>query len=497
MQITEVTNEGLKREFAIKVEASELEQRMNTVVGELKDRMRLPGFRPGKVPPSLIRKMHGEAIRAQVIQEAVNENTQKLLEEKKLRPAFQPDVEVTKDEEEGDLEYKIALEILPEIKAPDFAKLKLERLVAEVADEQVDEALEKLAEQQKSFKTAAKTKKAANGDAVVIDFLGKIDGEAFEGGAGEQFQLELGSGMFIPGFEEKLVGVKTGDELEVSVPFPKDYHADELAGKDATFEVKVHEVKTVVETKVDDDLAKNLGLEDLAALRKLMVERIEREHEGMSRTNLKRRLLDALAEDADFEVPATMVDAEYQQIWNTLLQQVEEDERKDLEGDEKEQAEYRSIAERRVRLGLLLAEVGQDNKIEVQNDELNRLIMDEARRFPGQEQQVFEFYQKNPNAMAQLRAPLYEDKVVDFILELATVTDKKVSRSDLEAILTEEEEEAEKPAKKAKKPAAKKKAPAKKAEPKKAAAEKKAPAKKAAAKKPAAKKTAKKAADKA
>lgn len=493
MQITEVTNEGLKREFAVVVEAAELEGRIDVLVKDLKGRMRMPGFRPGKVPPSLIRKMHGEALRSQVVQEAVNENTQKLMEERKLRPAIQPDVEITKNEDDADLEYKVVLEILPEIETPDFSDLELERLVVDVEDALVEESLERLAGQQKNFTAAAKTYKAKSGDAVVIDFVGKIDGTAFDGGSGEQFQLELGSGMFIPGFEEQLEGVKAGDTRDVTVNFPEEYHAKELAGKEAVFEVTVQEVKKPEDVKVDDDLAKNLGLYDLEALRKLMKEQLERDLKAMSRTNLKRRLLDALAERFDFAVPEKMVEAEYQQIWNTLLRQVGEDEIEALQGNEEEQAEYRSIAERRVRLGLLLAEVGQSSKVEIRPEEVNRLIAEEARRFPGQEQQVFEFYRNNPGAMAQLRAPLYEDKVVDYILELAKISEKKVSREELEAILNAEDED-EVAAASAKKETK----PKKKADPKKAAkkdADAEAEAEKKPAKKPAAKKTKAKAKD--
>ncbi|GAB4137015.1 MAG: trigger factor [Sphingomonadales bacterium] len=487
MQINETVNEGLKREFTVLVQADELERRIVAELDRLKQQIRMPGFRPGKVPASLIRKLHGQAVEGQVLENTIQETTRQLLDDKAIRPATQPNIEVTKFESGTDLEYTVALEVLPDIESPDFSDLKLEKLVAPVADDAVDDMLTRLAGQQKSFKAAAKTRKAKSGDAVVIDFVGKLGDEAFEGGSAEDFQLELGSGSFIPGFEEQLEGVKAGDEVAVNVTFPKDYGADELAGKDAVFEVKVKEVKVAEEAKVDDDLAKNLGLDDLAALKDVLRQQIEREHGQMSRAHLKRQLLDALAERHHFEVPAGMVDAEFEQIWQTLLSQSNEEERKALEENDAEKADYRAIAERRVRLGLLLAQVGQDNKVEVRQEEVNRLIAQEAQRFPGQEQQVFEFYRKNPGAMAQLRAPLYEDKVVDFVLELATVTEKQVDRAALESALEEDEARTEAQAADAEKP--KKKAAAKKTKAKATATDADAddadekPKKKAAAKK--------------
>lgn len=461
MQINETVNEGLKREFTVLVEAGELEQRVTAELNRLRGQIRMPGFRPGKVPASLIRKLHGPAIEGQVLESTIQETTSKLLDEKALRPATQPNIEVTKFESGSDLEYKVALEVLPQIESPEFSGLELEKLVADVADEAIGDLLTRLAAQQKSFKAAAKTRKAKSGDALLIDFVGKVDGEAFEGGSAEGFQLELGSGRFIPGFEEQLEGVKSGDEIAVNVTFPEDYGAKELAGKAAVFDVTVKEVQVAEEAKVDDDLAKNLGLDDLAGLKDVLKRQIEQEQAQMSRAHLKRQLLDALAERHHFEVPQSMVEAEFQQIWQTLLSQSSEDERKELEENEGEKADYRAIAERRVRLGLLLAQVGQDNKVEVRQEEVNRLIAQEAQRFPGQEKQVFEFYRKNANAMAQLRAPLYEDKVVDFVLELAKVTEKKVDRAALEAALEADEARTEAAPEADKKPAPKKKAAAK------------------------------------
>lgn len=467
MQIEETKNEGLARAYVVTVPADEIEQKITAQVDDLRQKMRMPGFRPGKVPPKLIRRLHGEALRGQVMEETINETTQKLIEERELRPAGQPNFDVKENDGEGDLEYTIELEVLPEIEQPDLKAITLEKPVAKVEDTQVDEQIDKIAENQKNYTPAAKTYKAKDGDAVVIDFVGKIDGEAFEGGSAEGHQLVLGSGTFIPGFEDQLVGVKTGEEKNVEVSFPDDYGADELAGKAAVFETTVQEVKKPEAVTIDDEFAKTLGLDDLAALKKTISEQIDRENGQLTRTILKRRLLDALADQESFDVPPTMVDAEFEQIWTQLMSQVEEDEKAALEDNDTEKADYRAIAERRVRLGLLLAEIGQKNDVQVKQEEVNRLISMEAQRFPGQEQQVMEFYRNNPQAMAQLRAPLYEDKVVDFILEMVTLDETSTDRDGLDAIIKAQQEEDEagltdseqkaKSASKAKKKPAKKK----------------------------------------
>ncbi|MFC7050539.1 trigger factor [Emcibacter nanhaiensis] len=503
MQVTETNSEGLKRGYKVVIPAGDIEAKLNSELEKVRAQIRMPGFRPGKAPISLLKKLHGKNLMGQVLEETINSTSADVLEEQKVRPATQPNIAIDEGYEEGkDLEYTMDLEIVPQFDIPDLSKLKLEKLVAEPSKEQIKEALEGIAAQQKNYKAAAKTYKAKDGDAVLIDFVGKLDGEAFEGGAGEDTQLVLGSNTFIPGFEEQLVGVKAGDEKDVNVTFPENYHSEDLAGKAAVFEVKVKEVQKPEDAKVDDELATRLGLSDLAALEEAIKGQLSQETDSLSRTCLKRSLLDALAEMVDFDVPSGMVDMEFEQIWNQLKMDMYREaaegdadvKPEDIEepGDDVKE-EYKAIAERRVRLGLLLSEVGQQNKVTVGQEEVTRQIAQEARRFPGQEKQVFEFYQNNPQAMAQVRAPLFEEKVVDFILEQATLTEKAVSRDDLIAKLEEDEaaETAKKPAAKkapAKKPAAKK-APAKKTAPK-AAAEKKAPAKKPAAKKAPAKKAA-------
>ncbi|WP_417461765.1 trigger factor [Kordiimonas sp.] len=524
MQIEELLNEGLKREYKVVVEASELDARLDNVLLEFRANAKIKGFRPGKAPLSLLKRMHGDRAKGQVLNEALQESSAKLFEEKEIRPAMRPEVDMASEYEDGkDLEFTVKVEILPQVEVEGFKAPALERWVAEVEDKDVDAFIERIAGQQKSFAKAAKTTKAGEGDAILIDFVGSVDGVEFEGGKGEDYQLELGSGTFIPGFEEQLTGVKAGDEKVVKVTFPAEYHSEDLKGKEAEFKVTVKEVRKPSEAKVDDELAKNLGFEDLAGLKESVKGQLANDNNSLTRAHMKRGLLDALAEEYDFDVPAGMVDLEYRQIWDQIKRdaiQTGEAKAEDFEGqdepaDADEAAEFRSIAERRVRLGLLLSELGVKNNVQVTQEEVNRRVIEEARRFPGQEAQVFEFYQKNEEARAQLRAPIFEEKVVDFVIEMAELTDKSVSRDELEAAVRAIDEEDANPTKSkaapkkkaaAKKPAAKKAAPkkeaaekkpaAKKAAPKKEAAEKAAP-KKAAAKKPAAKKApAKKAAPK-
>ena len=437
MQVTQTKAEGLSRTFEVKVPASELKTKLDARIEEIRPSMRLKGFRPGKVPAAHVRKMFGRDLMGELINKLVEDTNQKALEENELRPAGQPDVHLDGDMEaivkgEADLAYHMHIDVMPEFTPADIAGLTITRPVAEVSDEQIDEALGRIAEQNTQFEPRAKTAKAKDGDAVVIDFVGKVDGVAFEGGAAEQQSVVLGANRFIPGFEEQLLGVKTGEEKELNVTFPEDYPSADLAGKAAVFEVTVHEVRAPKTPELDDDFAK--GLEDLAQLKGLVKDQIKAEHDGASRAKAKRDLLDKLDDAHDFDLPPNMVEQEFNQIWQQLQTEMDagrvSDEDKAKSEDELKD-EYRKISERRVRLGLVLAEVGRLADVRITEQEVQQALIAEARQYPGQERQVVEFFQKNPNAMAQLRAPIYEDKVVDHILATATVNDETVSREDL------------------------------------------------------------------
>ncbi|MEW4448693.1 trigger factor [Qipengyuania sp. JC766] len=508
MQIKETTNSGLKRSYEVTIPADEIAGKVDAEIKKIAPQVRMPGFRPGKVPANLVKKMHGEQLHAKVVNDTIRQSVDGLLSEKALRPAMQPAIDLNQDYEEGkDAVLTVEMEVLPEIEVPSTDDLTLDRLVVPVSDERVDEAIGELAQRQKSYKNAAKTKKAAEGDQLIIDFVGSIDGEEFEGGKAEDAPLVIGSNQFIPGFEEQLVGVKTGDEKTITVTFPEDYPAEHLKGKDAQFAVTVKQVKVEDETKVDDEFAKALGLDSLDKLKELMRGQLEQETNGLTRTQMKRQLLDKLAAGHDFEVPEKMVEAEFSQIWQQLQQEAakEEDPDKALKEIEEEKDDYRSIAERRVRLGLLLSEIGQANNVQITQQEMSMLVQQAAQQYRAEDRERFIQYIKDePMAAAQLRAPLYEDKVVDFLFEKAKIEEREVTREELEAAIeAEEDAEAEKakaPAKKAApKKAPAKKVPAKKAEAKKTEAKaagdegekapaKKAPAKKSPAKKPAAKK---------
>ncbi len=439
MEVTQTKAEGLSRTFAVKVPASELQAKLDERIEEIRPQMKLKGFRPGKVPASHVRKLYGQDLMGELINKLVTETNQKALEDNELRPAGQPDVQIEGDMEavvkgEADLSYNMNVDVMPEFEPADVTKLTIKRPVAEVSQEQIDEALARIAEQNTQYEPRAKTAKAKDGDAVVMDFVGKIDGEAFEGGSAEQQTLVIGSGRFIPGFEEQLVGVKAGEEKEVTVSFPEDYGATDLAGKEAVFEVKVHEVRAPKTAEIDDEFAKNLGLESLEQLSGLVKDQLKAEHDGASRAKAKRNLLDQLDEAHSFDLPPNMVEQEFNQIWQQLQAEMDAgrtaDEDKDKSEDELK-AEYRKIAERRVRLGLVLAEIGRVADVRISEQEVNEALIREARQYPGQETQVVEFFRNNPGAMAQLRAPIYEDKVVDHILEVAEITEETVSRDEL------------------------------------------------------------------
>lgn len=494
MQTVETLNEGLKRAYTLTIPFADIEKLVDQQLKEISPQVQMPGFRPGKVPTNLVRKMHGESIEQDVVNKAIQSGIQDAMAEQELRPAMQPEVELAPDWERGkDIEISMKVEVLPEIPETVIDDISLERLTVEADDKAVDAAIMGLAENQKSYEPAAKTYAAKQDDLVVIDFEGKVDGEPFEGGKGDEMSVTIGAGQLIPGFEDQLVGVKANDSKEIKVTFPADYNVDYLKGKDAVFDVTVGEVRKPVEAKADDDFAKSLGLEGIDKLRELMKGQVEQELNGLTRTHMKRKLLDFLAANHDFPVPPTMVESEFDQIWKQLEHEAThepdpEAARKEME-DEKD--EYHEIAERRVRLGLLLSEIGQKNGVEINQSEMSQLIAQAAQQYgPDDRERFIQYVQQDPMAAAQLRAPLYEDKVVDYLFENATITDRTVTREDLEAAIEAEEEETAKPAAKKKaapKKTAAKKAPAKKSAAKKsasaAAPKKKAPAKKAAAKK--------------
>ncbi len=465
MQTKQIVNEGLKRAYAVTIPASEIAARIEAEIRKIAPQVRMPGFRPGKVPANLLKKMHGGSVHAQVVNDTIRESLDKLIRDEQLRPAMQPQIELAEGYEEGkDAELTITLEVLPVIEAPSTDGLKIERLMVPVTDAQIDEALAGIAGNNKSYKDAAKTKKAANGDQLIIDFVGKLDGEPFEGGAAEDTALVLGSGMFIPGFEESLVGVKTGEEKTITITFPEDYQAEHLAGKTATFDVTVKAVKVETETVIDEEFAKNLGLDSLEKLKDIMRGQLEQQTAGLTRTQMKRQLLDQLAAGHSFAVPPSMVEAEFEQIWAQLQQEAagEPDPAAALKQIEDEKDEYRAIAERRVRLGLLLSEIGQANGVEVTAQEMGMLVQQAAAQYRAEDRERFiQYIQSEPMAAAQLRAPLYEDKVVDFLFDKAEITTREVTVEELQAAI--EAEEGAEAAPQPKKAAANKKAPAKKA----------------------------------
>jgi trigger factor len=434
MQVTETLAEGLKREFKVVVPAADIEKKVTERLTRLAASARLPGFRPGKVPTALLKKRYGSSVMGEVLEQAVSDSSAETIRARGLRPAMQPKVSIAKFAEGEDLEYTMAMELLPDIEPVDFSSLELERLTVEVPDSEVEEALNGLASRQRRSEPVAEPRQARQGDILVIDFVGRLGETEFQGGSAQDYHLELGGGAFIPGFEDQLVGAKPGEERPVTVTFPAEYGNKELAGREANFAVTVKEIREPVETPIDDELAKAVGLENLEALRRQLSEQIQNEYKGLARVRMKRSLLDALADRHHFPVPPGMVDSEFEEIWKQI-----EADRKDGRLDPEDAAkseddlrrDYQAIAERRVRLGLLLSEVGRANNIQVTAEELNRAVLDEARRFPGRERQVFEFYQKNPEMVARLRAPIYEDKIIDFILELAKLTERKVSPQEL------------------------------------------------------------------
>jgi trigger factor len=442
IKTVETEKEGLKRAFMLTIPAKDIEARVDQEVKRIAPQVRMPGFRPGKVPPNLIRKMHGDSLRGDALNGAVQEGVQKLLAEQNIRPALQPQVELDEKYEPGqDAEVRVSVEALPDVPAPKIDNLSIERLTVDADESVVDDQIKQLAGQSKRWDDSPKKHSAAMGNLVVMDFEGKAGGKAFEGGKGEDMSVELGSGRLIPGFEEQLVGAKAGDDREVKVTFPSDYPVAGLAGKDATFAVAVKAVKTAADTKIDEELAKSLGLQSLEQLKGLIRDQQSQELNDLTRTHMKRQLLDQLAERHDFPVPQSMVEAEHQNILNQLRHEASHEGDPDaaLAEIEKDAAEYRRIAERRVRLGLLLSEIGAANGIQVNEQEMNRLIGQAASQYQGKDRETFlNYVQQDPMFAAQLRAPLYEDKVVDFLFSKADVTERKATRAQLEADLESE-----------------------------------------------------------
>ena len=439
MQVKELKSKGLSRSYAITISKEDMETKLAAKIKEMQPQVTLRGFRPGKVPITHIRKIFGQSIMNDVVQEVVTETTQKTLDDNKIRPAGQPKIDLRANGAEvtsgkADLEYTLEVETIPEFEPIDPKTLKFERLTSAMEDKDIDERLAELTKDQISYKKKAKTAKAKKDDAVLINFVGRIDGEAFDGGAMDEHQLVLGSDSFIPGFEDQLIGTKAGDKLDVTVTFPSEYQVAELADKEAVFETEVLEVQGGKPADLDDELAKKFGFDDLNALKETIGKQIENELDAQSRMRLKRAILDELDKKHDFDLPPNMVDAEFSSIWTQVEKekeagQLDEDDAK--KSDEKLKADYKKIAKRRVRLGLVLAEIGAKADVQITNEELQQGMIAEARRYPGEEQQVIEFFQKNPEAVAQLRAPIYEEKVVDLIIDTASIEDKKVDREEL------------------------------------------------------------------
>ena len=450
MQVTETLSEGLKREFKVVVPAAELDAKVNVRLDELKGRVRLDGFRPGKVPVSHLRRVYGRSAMAEVIEATVRDTNNQIVSEHGFKLAAEPKVTLPEEKDaieeliagKRDLDYTMAVEILPPIALTDFKTIKLTRLVSDVADAEVDEALTRITEQNKPFTPKAAGEKAAKDDRVVISYAGTIDGEPFEGGTGDDASVLIGSNTFIPGFEDQLIGIAAGETRTLKVKFPEHYQAEHLAGKDAEFVVTAKSIETPGSVALDDEFAKSLGLESLAKLRDAVKDRLAREHASVSRQKVKRALLDELDKRHKFEPPPTLAQEEFDRVWKSVLQELETEKKSFADEnttEDKAKEEYRTIADRRVRLGLVLAEIGEKNNITVPEDEVGRAVMEQARQFPGREQQVWDYYRKNPEAIAALRAPIFEDKVVDFLLELAEVTEKKVPREEL---YKEDEDEA-------------------------------------------------------
>jgi trigger factor len=442
MQVTETLAEGLKHEFQISVPASDLDAKADARLVDLKGKVRLNGFRPGKVPVSHLKKVYGRSVMAETIDQTIRDTNSQIFTERGFRLATEPKITMASEEKavedilagKSDLTYTVSIEVVPAIQLADFKSFTVEKPIAEVSDADIDDAIKRIADQNRSYAPKGEGAKAATEDRVTISFKGSINGTPFEGGTGENIQVTIGSNTFIPGFEEQLIGIATGETRSLKVSFPKNYANDKLAGQPAEFETTATLIEAPQETKIDDDFAKTLGLESLDKLKEAARDRLSAEFAGATRQRVKRMLLDRLDETHQFEAPPSLVDEEFNLMWNSITAEMESSGKTFADEDTTEEAakeEYRKIADRRVRLGLVLSEIGEKNKITVTDDEVSRAVIERARQMPGREKEVWDYYRNNANALAQLRAPIYEDKVVDFILELANVTEKKVTREDL------------------------------------------------------------------
>ena len=442
MQVTETLAEGLKHEFQISVPASDLDAKAGARLVDLKDKVRINGFRPGKVPVSHLKKVYGRSVMAETVEQTIRDTNSQIFTERGFRLATEPKVTMPTEEKavddilagKSDLTYTVSIEVVPSIQLADFKNFTVEKPVVDVTDTEVDEAVKRIAEQNRSYADKGEGAKAESGDRVTISFKGTIDGTPFDGGTGEGIQVVIGAAQFIPGFEEQLIGIAPNETRTLKVSFPKNYASEKLAGQPAEFETTATLIEAPQDTKIDDEFAKTLGLESLDKLKEAARERLTAEFAGATRQRVKRLLLDRLDETHRFEAPPSLVEEEFRLMWNSIKAEMESSGKTFADENTTEQAaeeEYRKIADRRVRLGLVLSEIGEKNKITVTDDEVSRAVIDRARQMPGREKEVWDYYRNNPNALAQLRAPIYEDKVVEFILELANVTEKKVTREEL------------------------------------------------------------------
>jgi len=442
MQVTETLADGLKHEFQISVPASDLDAKADARLVDLKDKVRLNGFRPGKVPVSHLKKVYGRSVMAETIDQTIRDTNSQIFTERGFRLATEPKITMPTEQKavedilagKSDLTYTVSIEVVPPIQLADFKSFTVEKPVAEVTDADVDEAIKRIADQSRAFADKGEGAKAETGDRVTISFKGTINGTPFEGGTGEGIQVTIGSNTFIPGFEERLLGVAAGETRTLKVPFPKNYASEKLAGQPAEFETTATLIEAPQDTAINDDFAKTLGLESLDKLKEAARQQLTAQFASATRQRVKRMLLDRLDESHRFEAPPSLIDEEFNLMWNSIKAEMESSGKTFVDEDTTEEAareEYRKIADRRVRLGLVLSEIGEKNKITVTEEEVNRAVIERARQMPGREKEVWDYYRNNANALAQLRAPIYEDKVVDFILELANVTEKKVTREDL------------------------------------------------------------------